>query len=267
MWCISREWTTCTGVFTLSLCRFHGPWTPSSHPLWWRHTMRCFTSCCRSSGSSGASRNSETEVCAPWNDCRKWTEGRRRGSESSFPSSSSSPFLQLFPPPPFSSNFLILLLSPSLKLLPPPLSISLHGGSPPSQNSLQAPPAASAPSKTAPFCQQPQQLPHDKGGSKCLVTQCYTMAVSCYTVLHNVTKSAVSVTTSWRVGPTWQCLIQCLYNNVTRYTILQCAMSVNQCYTMLQCSVSINQMFACPFPDSAQCWTGVSTCYCTGDPR
>ena len=70
-----------------------------------------------------------------------------------------------------------------------------------------------------------------------------------------------------RVGPdAWQCLMQYLYNNVTRYTMLQCAVSVNQCYTMLQCSVSINQMFARPFPDSAQCWTGVSTCYCTGDP-
>ena len=128
---------------------------------------------------------------------------KREGEEGespclSSPSSSNSSLPPLLPPffktPPF------LLLSPYPST--PSSLLSVHGGSPPSQNSLQAPPVAFAPSKTPSFCEQPQQLPHDKSG----------------------------------------------------YTSL----------AIMSCTVCIS-MFAHPIPDTAQCWTGVSACYCTGD--
>ena len=56
-----------------------------------------------------------------------------------------------------------LMMNVCVKQLSLSSSPSLHGGSPPSQNSLQASPAIPAASKTAPFCKQSQQLPHDQG--------------------------------------------------------------------------------------------------------
>ena len=144
-WSSSSDLSVCVHVIVSP--RSPGPWTPSSWIHWWRYTMRSFTSWCRWSGPSGALRSSESEVC----ERREGKKGRREREKGR---SQMTQGLR---------SWWSLMMDVCVKQLSLSSSPSLHGGSPPSQNSLQASPAIPAASKTAPFCKQSQQLPHDQG--------------------------------------------------------------------------------------------------------
>ena len=152
--------------------------------------MRCFTFCCRSSGSSGASRNSGAEVCAPGMTVE--SEQREEGEGESL--------LSLLLPLLLSFNSSLLLLPPFLQIsLPPPLSIPQT----PSPLFLSACMVAALPPKTAfklhlLHLLRARLLHFVNSLNNYLMTRVgrRSLAVSCYTVLHNVTKCAVSVTTS-----------------------------------------------------------------------
>lgn len=124
---------------------------------------------------------------------RKWTEGRRRGRVSfpffflfSFPSTLPSSF------PPHTHTFLKISLPLSIPQTPSPLFLS-------------ACMVAALPPKTAfklhlLHLLRARLLHFVNSLNNYLMTRVgpRSLAVSCYTVLHNVSKCAVSVTTSWQ---------------------------------------------------------------------